>query len=92
MKNLLELIFNDKNESKFNISYNLSLKRMESIPLNFSHWEIPNNTKNAPHFFHLKIIIEFLKINLLNIQLFSHYKSKQYETILMHPYSSRAFQ
>jgi hypothetical protein len=92
VKKLFKLIFNDKNESKFNISYNLNLKLIESIPLNFSHWKLPNNIKNAPQFFHLKIIIEFLKRNLLNIQLFSHYKSKQYKTISMHPYSSRVFQ
>jgi len=92
VKNLFKLIFNEKNESKFNISYNLSIKLMESIPLNFSHWKLPNNTKNAPEFFHFKYIIEFFKRNLLNIQLLSHYKSKQYETISIHPYSSRAFQ
>jgi hypothetical protein len=92
VKNLFKLIFNEKNESKFNISYNLSLKVMEWLPLNFSHWKLPTNTKNAPQFFHLKIIIEFFKRNLLNIQLLSHYKSKKYETISMHPYSSRAFQ
>ncbi len=36
--------------------------------------------------------IDFWMIELFNIYLFMHHKSKQYKTTWVHPYSSRGFQ
>ncbi len=86
---------NDKNNSDFDIFPHLRLKNYKIISKkSHSSWHFQQYQEIAIIFliFLVLTLLNFLWQFLFNIQLLLHYWFQYYETISLHPNSSRAFQ
>ncbi len=68
-----KLFFNDQNNSKFNISHNLSLKCVKASSLNSTHLRFPIVSKACPNFHKKKLVLTSLNFLLKSCSTFINF-------------------